>query len=181
MDTFSSIISALFFVLGISALLSIVITSWRNGISPTPTSVPVRHAAMAELRRIGGITNIVEAGSGWGTLALQAAKINPSWNIVGIENSHIPLAVSRLTARWSSVRNVSFIRGDLYKYPYGKADAVICYLFPGAMKRLDPLFREELTAGTSVISICFALPGWTPDRIVTCRDMYRTKIYIYKK
>lgn len=54
-------------------------------------------------------------------------------------------------------------------------------MYPGAMQRLDPLLRARLTPGARVISICFALPGWRPMKVVTCRDLYRTKIYIYEK
>lgn len=199
----SQIASALCIVIVLLAMLSIVYRSWRNGISPMPTSAVVRRAVAAELRRLtaekeraadtaaalqatpgpGSIAQagtIVDAGSGWGTLALDLAKQNPRWRVTGIENSLIPWAVSRLAAGLGFCRNVSFRRGDLYRYPYEAADMVVCYLYPGAMKRLDPILRGRLAAGARVISICFALPGWQADKVVTCRDVYRTKIYVYK-
>ncbi|MDN4068368.1 class I SAM-dependent methyltransferase [Paenibacillus sp. FSL R5-0407] len=175
-----TLLSGLFLIIALLAALSIVFSSWRNGISPMPTSAPVRQAVITELSKLNGIETIIEAGSGWGTLAIQASRLNPGWHIIGIENSPVPLAVSRLISRWQSNRNTVFINKDLYEYAFEEADAVLCYLYPGAMSRLDPIFREKLASGTYVISICFALPGWTPERVVTCRDMYRTKIYLYK-
>ncbi len=175
-----TLLSVLLLIVALLAALSIVFFSWRNGISPMPTSAPVRRAAIAELGKLGGITTIVEAGSGWGTLALQASRSNLAWRIIGIENSPIPFMVSRLIAGWRSHRNVVFVKRDLYEYSFEEADVVLCYLYPGAMKRLGPLFCERLAPGAFVISICFALPGWTPDRVISCRDMYRTKIYIYR-
>ncbi|MEC0331228.1 class I SAM-dependent methyltransferase [Paenibacillus macerans] len=192
------------------AMLSIVYKSWRNGISPMPASAEVRRAVAAELNRLTGAAcgrypkgsrmptdgrmpagaepaspdfaySIVEAGSGWGTLALHLAKSRPDWRITGIENSLIPWMVSRLARRLSACRNTVFHRSDLYDYRYEHADAVICYLYPGAMKRLDPLLRRQLRAGARVVSICFALPGWQAEKIITCRDMYRTKIYVYRQ
>ncbi|MGZ7442627.1 class I SAM-dependent methyltransferase [Paenibacillus sp. TH7-28] len=206
----STVLSALFLFFALLVMLSIVYKSWRNGISPMPASAEVRRAVAAELNRLTGQAGgrgptsgwipaggrkqaaaepvapasaytIVEAGSGWGTLALHLAKSRPDWRITGIENSWIPWAVSRLTLRLSAYGNIVFVRGDLYEYRYEHADAVVCYLYPGAMKRLDPLLRRQLRTGARVVSVCFALPGWQAERVITCRDMYRTKIYIYER
>lgn len=175
-----TLLTGLFLIAAILAAVSIVFSSWRNGISPMPTSAPVRRTVIAVLSKLNGIETIIEAGSGWGTLAFQASRFNPDWRIIGIENSPIPFAVSRLISRWPSNMNTVFNKKDLYEYSFEEGDAVLCYLYPGAMSRLDPIFRDRLAAGTYVISVCFALPGWTPERVVTCRDMYRTNIYLYK-
>ncbi|WP_188541218.1 class I SAM-dependent methyltransferase [Paenibacillus segetis] len=174
------IISGLLITATLFAVLSIVYTSWRNGISPMPTSAPVRREVTSAMKRIGKARNIVEAGSGWGTLALHLSGQDVNFRITGIENSLIPLWVSRLFARLNSADNVTFIRGDLYAYSYKQADVILCYLYPSAMKRLSSIFREQLVPGTKIISICFALPGWEPREVITCRDMYRTKVYIYE-
>lgn len=174
------IMSGLLITATLLAVLSIVYTSWRNGISPMPTSAPVRRAITSAMRRMSETQTIVEAGSGWGTLALHLSGQDADFRITGIENSLIPLWVSRLSARISSADNVNFIRGDLYAYSYKQADVILCYLYPGAMKRLSSIFREQLVPGTKVISICFTLPGWEPKEVITCRDMYRTKVYIYE-
>lgn len=187
------ILTAVLLILPLTAVAAIVYRSWRNGISPMPASASVRQAVVRELRELERaaalereaprvpISPIVEAGAGWGTLALALAKAHPSWGIVGIENSMVPWLFSRLLLRWGAYPQVQFLRGDLYVFPYETAGTVICYLYPGAMQRLAPLLRARLTPGARVISICFALPGWRPVKVVTCRDLYRTKIYIYEK
>ena len=86
--------------------------------------------------------------------------------------------ISLLAAKLDRSRNVTFVRDDLYTYSYTNVDMVVCYLYPGAMQRLNIVFREQLKPGARVISICFALPDWEPEQVV-CRDMYRTKLYIY--
>lgn len=161
------------------AVLSIVYVSWRNGISPMPSSVPVRRAVSAEISRLSEYGVMVEAGSGWGNLALHIGKACRSWQISGVENSLIPLAVSKLAVRLKQIVNVKFIRGDIYNYPYDRVDAVVCYLYPGAMKRLSPIWQDQLAPGARIISVCFALPGWEPERVITCRDLYRTRVYVY--
>lgn len=187
------ILTAIFLLLLLLVVVAIVYRSWRNGISPMPTSAPVRQAVITEMKQLeraaalageapmATVNPIIEAGAGWGTLALALAKAYPHWRIIGVENSLIPWVFSRLSLRWSAYSQVQFLRGDLYAFPYETAGTVICYLYPGAMRRLDPLLREKLLPGARVISICFALPGWQPRKIVTCRDLYRTKIYIYEK
>lgn len=161
--------------LAVAAMLSIVYATLRNGISPMPASAPVRRAIVREVNRLPEVSTIVDAGSGWGTLTFAISNHCPDKHIIGIENSPIPFLVSRLFVRG----RISFIRGDLYSYDYKNTDLVICYLYPGAMKRLSPMFRERLAPGTRIMSICFALPGWEATQVLTCNDLYRTKIYVY--
>ncbi|QGQ99653.1 class I SAM-dependent methyltransferase [Paenibacillus psychroresistens] len=167
------------------AMLSIVFVSWRNGISPMPSSVKVRSTVASEINRLSGTGTIVEAGSGWGTLGLHLARQCTGWKIVGLENSPVPLWISRVFLRWASTVNgisresITFIKADIYTYPYGANDVIVCYLYPGAMKRLSEMANNRLSPGTRIISVCFALSGWEPERIVTCGDLYRTKVYVY--
>lgn len=173
------VVSASLAAVMLAAVLAIVYVSWRNGISPMPSPAPVRREVVDAMKRLPGSGVIVDAGSGWGTLALQAGRSCPGWQIIGIENSFIPMWISFLAAKLYNLTNVSFIRGDLYTYSYQDVDIVVCYLFPGAMKRLSPIFREQLAPETYIISICFALPDWEPKQVIACRDLYRTKVYIY--
>lgn len=175
-------IGAVSMLLALCAGLSILYKGWRNGISPTPASAPVCRAVIKEIRQWDKAApcSVVEAGSGWGNLAVLLSQYKSNWLITGIENSWIPLWFSRLLAKVKASKNIQFIYGDLYKYSYRKADIIICYLFPGAMKKLDPIFTEQLCSGTAIISICFALPNWQPEKVIVCGDMYRTKIYIYE-
>lgn len=181
------LISSAFFL----SMLSIVAVSWKNGISPMPTSRPVRKAVIQEVNRIPGYVNVVEAGSGWGTLGLDVIRHCPGKRLTGIENSSIPLWSSQLLAllgtRWLQAANgrdklhgrLRYLRGNIYSSSYGHADIVLCYLFPGAMKQLVDKFKHELLPGAVVISVCFTLPGMTPVRTVTCNDTLRTKVYVY--
>lgn len=178
-------------VLTLVAVIWIVIVSWKNGISPMPTSRPVRQVVIQEVNRISGYGDIMEAGSGWGTLGMDVVKHCPGKRLTGIENSLIPLWTSQWLVRLSvwfhragrrqhSLKGrLRFIRGNIYTCSYAHADCVICYLFPGAMARLTDKFQRELPPGAKVISVCFALPGKEPLRTITCQDALRTKVYVY--
>ncbi len=173
------------------AACSIVWTSWRNGISPMPSSARVRKAVAGEIDRLANKGLLVEAGSGWGTLGIHLGKRCGGWRIEGVENSPLPLAVSKLAAWLAFGRrrkpdpgaesSVSFRKGDIYGVSYREARAVVCYLYPGAMRRLAPLLAEQLGPGARVVSVCFAIPGWEPERIVACGDLYRTRVYVYRQ
>lgn len=173
------------------SMVSIVLVSWRNGISPMPTSKSVRSAVAVEVNRIPGYSSIVEAGSGWGTLGMDVIRQCPGKRLTGIENSSIPLWTSQLLTRFGTRMlraakgqnllhgRLRYVRGDIYSSSYEHADIVLCYLFPGAMKPLAEKFKRELLPGAVVISICFALPGMQPVRTITCTDTLRTKVYVY--
>ncbi|WP_261378347.1 class I SAM-dependent methyltransferase [Paenibacillus agilis] len=149
-----------------------------------PSSAPLRRAVANEVNRLRGSGLIVEAGSGWGTLGIHLAKYCKDWRVIGIENSPIPLRVSQLQARFSLGRSsksrAAFQKGNIYTWSYADADIVVCYLYPGAMQQLGSILHRGLRPGTCVISVCFAIPNWTPEKVVVCRDLYRTKVYVYK-
>lgn len=188
-DLLYQIFSVLMVTLVLLAVLSVVYVSWTNGISPMPSSAPVRRTVADEINRLNRSDTIVEAGSGWGTLALHVILRCPVKRLIGIENSPIPLWASRAIVRlafrlvpeYSAVSraSITFIHGDIYSYPYENADVVVCYLYPGAMRRLSAVLNNRLAPGSRVVSVCFALPGWRPERVVTCGDLYRTKVYVY--
>lgn len=75
---------------------------------------------------------------------------------------------------------LTFRRGSFYReVRWDEVDAVVCYLYPGAMAQLAPIFQDKLKAGSVVVSICFAVPGWHPVQAARCRDMYGTPVYLY--
>ncbi|WP_458120816.1 class I SAM-dependent methyltransferase [Paenibacillus sp. Z6-24] len=195
----SAAISMLLLIMALFMLLSIVYYSWRNGISPLPSSLILRRQVEREVKRLAAVQQaigryadaekenrsaasplIIEAGSGWGTMVLHLARYCQPCRVVGIENSLVPLVVSRLLALLPGHAPIRLIRGDMYEYPYGQGDMIVCYLFPGAMTRLSPILRERTRPGTYIISVYFALPDWEPEQVITCQDVHRTRIYIYR-
>ncbi|MNW40518.1 hypothetical protein D3C74_176330 [compost metagenome] len=183
--TLYGLITGLIILLVFVAMGSIVYRSLRNGISPMPSSRAVRRAVAAEINSLNRVRTIVEAGSGWGTLAFSITRqgrkvrrdIEPK--IIGLENSMVPLLFSQLMSVMLAEEMVTFVRRDIYRFSYREADVVVCYLFPRAMQSLSMIFQEQLSIGTRIISICFALPGWVPEKVIVCEDMYHTRIYVY--
>lgn len=162
-------------------ILLIFISSIRNGITPMPTSRPVRRMVMRKIDRLPEGSRIVEAGSGFGTLAVNLARRFPLCQVTGVENSLVPLIGSRLLAVMNRLpkSRLVFRRGDLFKYPYADVDLIVCYLHPAAMRRLGPVLRERAKSGTRVVSVFFAFDDWEPTSVAVCSDLYRTKVYVY--
>jgi hypothetical protein len=180
---FKQIVSIAMVFVCVVASISIIYYTLRNGISPMPSSRAARNEVM---KRVGQLSSagdlVVDAGSGWGTLAVPLAVQHPYLRVIGVENSPVPLWFSRLRKQISMCANAHFVKGNVYAYPYEKADFIVCYLYPGAMKRLSELLLGgHAKPGTWIISVAFALPGWQPEQVYTCTDLYRTKIYLYQR
>jgi hypothetical protein len=164
-------------LLPLICLCSILFWSVRNGISPTPTNGKQKELLLRAIPH-NPAGPIYDLGSGWGTLAIALAKRFPENKIIGIENSPIPFIVSRLAHLFYGLKNLRFIRGNFMNVPFEDAAVIVCYLFPGGMKKLKPKL-ETLRAGTIVISNTFSIYGWKPERTLQAQDLYRSVVYVY--
>jgi hypothetical protein len=122
----------------------------------------------------GGV--IYELGSGWGGLAFLLAKKYPKAKIIAFELSPLPFLVSRLRQVAQRRGNLIIHRKSFYNRNLSDAEAIVCYLFPGAMKKL----ASELPTHCVVISNTFALPGWQSDSPHFLDDLASTPIYTYQ-
>jgi hypothetical protein len=150
----------------------------KNGIGPTPSS-PRQARCMVECIE-GSPATIIDLGSGWGTLAFLLARTFPSSKVIGIENSPLPYLVACLLKRFSQLRNLEFQRSNFLNSRLPEASVFVCYLFPGAMNRLKAKFESERSDEALLISNTFAVAGWTPEKVIEAKDLYRSKIYSYK-
>ena len=124
---------------------------------------------------------IFDLGSGWGTLALAAAKACPGATVVGYEISPVPLAYSRMRAKLCGYRNVKFLNADLFNEDFSQADIVLTYLTMPHMERLRTKFEAELKPGAVVICNTFPVPGWPPASEETVQDfIYKLKVYTFR-
>lgn len=157
----------------------IVVWTWKNGISPMPTPLKIKHRLLEQLPPLQkGF--VYELGAGWGTLAVALAKKYPHCQIIAYENSPIPYCFLKLRLWWSSINNVETHPQDFFGASLHQADLVVCYLYPKAMLRLKSKFELELKDQTWVVSHTFAIPGWTAVRIIPTPDIYQSKIYFYR-
>ena len=166
----------LLLVLGVMSL-PVVIAAYTliTGVAPMPSRSKVSaHLLSLIPRSRHGI--LYELGSGWGTLAIPLARRHPHCRVVGYELSPLPWLVSKFLA-W--LPNLQIRRKDFFTDSLKDASVVVCYLSPGAMRRLKTKFEQELRPGTLVISNTFAIPSWSPDRTLIIRGIIPTPVYVY--
>lgn len=150
----------------------IIIDTLRLGISPMPTTKKVRRSLLSMMPdEIEG--TIYELGSGFGVLALRLALKYPKANIVAFEKAIIPFTSSWIVSLF--VQNLTVHYKDFFQVDLSKADYLISYLFPGAMKRL-----AQIKIKGHLYSHTFRLPGHTPLTITNTHDLYKTNIYYYR-
>lgn len=172
--------TVLLIVLALGILLSVGWYTFRLGISPMPTSQTVKKTLLEQLPPdIKG--TIYELGCGWGTLLFPLGKKYPDSVVKGYELSPLPYLFCKCRQWVTSQENVALFRQDFMSTSISDAGLVVCYLYPGAMAKLKDKFEKELPSGCWIISNTFALPQWTPDAVYSMADLYRTKIYLYRK
>lgn len=173
-------ISIFVIVMMISLLLSIFITTLRNGIAPTPTSFKVRKELLKQLPDETPKC-IAELGSGWGTLTFALAKKYPNVPIYAYENSLLPWLFMKISLFLLPRHNINLVFKDFYEENLSKFDIIVCYLYPSAMEKLEIKFSQELQEGTSIFTHTFAIPGWSTKDCWKVNDLYKTNIYHYVK
>lgn len=162
-------------ILIVAGLIAGSILFWtiRLGIGPTPTSRKVRLA----IRKILPSTvsgEIMELGCGWGHLVLILRKTYPERKIRAWERSPIPATFTQV------IHGVDVKRKDFFKADFGNAGLVVCYLFPGAMERIEKEIIPGLPKGCWVVTHTFSLSGRKPIQVIKADDLYQTPIYLYQ-
>jgi Methyltransferase small domain len=147
-------------------------------ISPMPTGRKVKEALLNQLPEFEG--KIMELGAGFGTLAIPLAKKFPQKVVEAYELSPIPYFYILLLKNLFSLPNLKVMRRDFFKASLQEGGLIVCYLYPGAMRRLEKKFTLELPKGSIVISHTFALYDRNPCKTLIVKDLYNTKIYLYK-
>lgn len=169
----------IFFLICILLCVNMLIYSFRYSITPTPTSQKVLIDLFNMLpEMIKG--EIAELGSGWGTVLLPLARHFPRCQVTGFEISPFPYLVSKIIATVLGVSHLIILRQDFFQISLSRFSLVVCYLYPGAMKKLKIKFENELNPDSYVLSHTFAIPDWKPLNMIRSDDLYKTPIYLYQ-
>ncbi len=143
-----------------------------------PTSGTVRRILLQWVpRELQG--EVHEFGAGWGTLAFALADRCPQAHIIAWEVSPVPYVWCVVRHALHRRANLEFRRRDFYTADLQRARVVVCYLFTGAMAKLQGKFAAELPTSSEVLSHTFAMRGWTPEETKMVDDWHRTRLYRY--
>jgi SAM-dependent methyltransferase len=142
---------------------------------PTENKVVEKMIEIAELKKG---EKIYDLGCGDGRI-LEVAMSKAPVEAIGIEISYIVISLARLRSWWKG-SSIKLIRKNFYNQDLSDADIVICYLFPGVMKKLQKKFEKELKPGARVISYSFPMIEWQPSKTLITKEKKPKNFLVYR-
>lgn len=150
-----------------------------TGISPIPSSrISTRAILDALPDELTG--TIYEPGAGWGSLAWPLAALYPDAQIVAFELNPVPWAFMLLRQAVFPRPNLTILRRDFLKANLADAAAVVCYLHPGALRRLAPQLEAQVEPGIPLVSNSFEVERWEPETVRQLEDSFCPTLYTYR-
>ncbi len=163
--------------LGIAALVAVgyfVFASFAYGAGyqPAPRGAV---SAMLDLAAVGPSDRLYDLGAGTGAIVFRAARERGA-RVVAVEVEPLRILWLRLRRRLSRNSDRIEIRwGNLFSQSLTDATVVAVFLWPEAMRRLEPLLRRDLPEGARIVSHWHELPGWRPEAVDE-----RHRVYLYR-
>ena len=174
------IIEIILIVCTVLAATSIVLTTMKTGISPSPSSGKTLRAIAAAVEN-SETGPIVDLGSGWGTLVVALAQKYPHRKVTGYELSFVPWLFSSVRKHASRLNNLTLFRRNFLNADLSNASVLTCYLFPEGMVSLKNKLDQDNLSGILIISSTFALPESEPCEVIQVKDIYSTPVYLYRR
>jgi len=121
---------------------------------------------------------VIDLGSGDGRTVITAAKRGA--RAFGVEFNPKMVELSRRNAAKEGVTGkASFMRGDIFKTDFSRANVLTLFLLPDINLRLRPKILN-MKPGTRVVSNSFDMADWTPDEQINLSqdcDQFCTAYY----
>ena len=134
--------------------------------------------AMIKLAQREHACSFAELGAGTGSVAVPLAQRLPALKIQALERAPLPWLITRWRCRL--LRNVEVQNKSLWQCDLTKQDLVFAFLSPLVMVQLGKKVRNEMRAGSLLVSSSFPIPDWQPEFVVQLEDRSRTRLYCYR-
>ena len=157
------------------ALLSILFSTFRFGISPMPSSKSIQRVLLEWIPE-DFCGRILDLGCGWGNLLCFCRKSFRNAKLMGIEGSYFPFLVAKTLAPFYRMQ-IWF--GNFFLQGFPEAEIILCYLCPYGMKKMKENLVEEIKRGATVICVDFAIPSLPPTKEVEVGSFVVHKVYLY--
>lgn len=167
------LISVIFAYLTVSA-------GFMRSSPAVPSHGKVKNAIIEEAANIlknESNQQIMDLGSGWGTLLLPLAKRFPQHKFIGIELGFLPFWVSVWRAR--KLKNLTFLQQDFFTSNIRNADIIFVFLLNSTMAKLSAKIQNEMKKESIVIANRFPMKDKKADKEVSLGSKYYT-YYVYK-
>ena len=121
---------------------------------------------------------LIDLGCGDGRVLRQARR---RFGVQAIGYELNPMAYLKAKLLCLGRGGIQLIRRNFLKADLTDADLIFCYLFPDVMHEVAAKLNRELKAGAIIASCNFALPGFTPLRVLRPQgSLHHDPIYIYR-
>jgi predicted RNA methylase len=161
-------------LLAVAAVVYFVFASFLAGAGYQP-AFPAVVTSMLDLAEVGPSDVVYDPGAGTGAILFRAARERGA-RTVGIEIEPVRVALLRLRRYLQGPRDRVEVRWmNLFEADYRPATVVAVFLWPEAMRRLQPILEAQLAPGSRVVSHWHEIPGWTPVRVDP-----RHRVYLYR-
>jgi SAM-dependent methyltransferase len=168
----TSAVVALF--LFVFALLMLSIRALAISGVPVRSAGPEAVAAALDLLALRDGERFADLGCGSGQV-LRAARHRADVEARGWELNPAIWALALLR----SDRRTRVRLGDFRKARHDDVDAAYCYLMPAVMAREAAWLEGALRPGARLVSVDFAVPGWTPEEVREVGPL-RQPLHLYR-
>ena len=121
---------------------------------------------------------LIDLGCGDGRV-LRRARRRFDVQAIGYELN--PLAYLKARLLCMGRGGIKLFRRNFLKADLADADLIFCYLFPDVMHDVAAKLKSEVKSDTMIASCNFALPGFTPHRVLRPQGaLHHDPIYIYR-
>ena len=132
-----------------------------------PTS-PELLEKMLDLAKVTPNDFVMDLGSGDGRNVIAAAKRGASG--LGVEyNPDMVELSTRLAAEAGVSQLAKFVQGDMYEAEVSRATALVLFLLPVNMNKLEPKFLA-MKPGSRIVANTFSFDEWEPDARESLQD-----------
>jgi tRNA A58 N-methylase Trm61 len=142
-------------------------------------------AAMCKAVNLQGTENVVDIGSGWGTIIFYLADIFPKLQLTGIELNPILHFIAEGKRRFLyRSHQIALFRGDAATFTYCDYDIIFLFMLsPFVNTVLVPKFEKELKIGTRIVSYVFRMKSvyFKEKQLLLPAHGWRSAVYIYEK
>ena len=128
---------------------------------------------------------VIDVGSGWGSIVFYLADHFPGLKLTGIELNPVlhVIAVIRAGIFYKN-KPITLVQGDAGGISYEKYDVVFLFMLSSFVNKiLVPKFERELKSGAKVVSYVFKMKSelFTEQKMELPSHGWRSVVYIYTK
>lgn len=165
----------------LAGFVLLLLLNWNSVSERVPlylTAAPARRELRRLLAQQSASFRFVDLGCGPAGTLLSLARQFPQAQFVGVETAPLSFALAWLRAL--PVRNCQVRYENLWRCDLAAFDVVYCFLSPAPMAELWAKAREQMPAGSWLLSNTFEVPGVPADEQIELHDWRKSRLLLWR-